>query len=335
MKKTKSPIWLERIEFYSYNFDEKDEAIEHFDYDDGRRDFLIDRNLCGIAAHLMFDNLSDDKGVRRVVSLSLIDITMREEVALRKIKLRMTKDELLGHLYVNFPIETVPLRGGHHYKLVVSDETTGIALFETNLHFYDRDQLGKPKKWYTPLAGGIRIQGMDELYKMLPTIDYYNHYVRFNLRVNFNHRLLKILPALELRLYYPDGLTTDTMFEEPQYDYKGRDYDSYYVEYPFTTSDENNGVFYGELLCMGTPIGGIVFDTMKTSVEGTWSGDELAVIPRYTPQKGIRRLDELISAEKEKYFSEDTELKKLIRELIEERNIDDEEEDNDREETIS
>ena len=78
--KQKSPIDVVKIQFYTYAKEQTDDltSVSKFPFDD-RCDFIADSSLGGIAVKIDVNNLRSDSGVRRNVTLTLVDTTGRLE----------------------------------------------------------------------------------------------------------------------------------------------------------------------------------------------------------------------------------------------------------------
>ncbi len=255
MKRT-SAISIDFIRLYAHTISEKDDtvSIDRFPYDD-RHDFYVDETFGGIAAQI---KLSDNRNGRRAqsdVSLTVVDVSTRCEVAFSKIKVNLDMEECCKDYYVCFPAETSELKAGHTYRLIASDDTASQTLATSVFHLFGASTLGHPTEWYEVCNGGIRPAWENNLYKTTTTVDHHDYYVRFNLSHRFGAMPPAILPELEMRLHYPDGRYVSVLFREPKC-LSPEDFDdnNWFVEYPFTTTLDINGVFYAELLCMEFPI---------------------------------------------------------------------------------
>ena len=182
--KRKSPISIDRIQFCAYKCYETEDLvfIDQFFYED-RHDFLVDKFLGGIAIKLKISNKRYDKGARRNVSLSLVDMTARCDVATQQIKVCLAIDGFKD-CYAYFPAETSGLVGGHTYKLLVCDETASETLTERIFHLFDKSTMKNPTEWYEICDGGIRPAWKTDLLKSLNTVDSHDYYVQFNLAPN-------------------------------------------------------------------------------------------------------------------------------------------------------
>lgn len=290
--KRKSPISIDYLRFYTYNTDEKDDLvfIDQFPFDD-RHDFLVDEFFSGIAVRIDLSNDCNGKGVRRCVTLSLVDATIRCVVSSRTVKVNMSKDEFFKDYYVCFPADEADLKPGHTYKMVTADDTASQTLGESIFHLFDGKRLGHPSEWYEVCDGGVRPAWKDELYKTIRTIDTHDYYVRFNLGQKFGYMLPNVLPELEMRLYYPGGQHVAIRFREPMRSEPENCKDGgWFVEYPFATVGESNGVFYAELLCMEYPIAGFVFDSNGPDERGKWFGRDIEPFEEYTPEAACERM---------------------------------------------
>ncbi|MDE5641940.1 MAG: hypothetical protein K2I56_00445 [Muribaculaceae bacterium] len=299
--KRKSPISVDVVQFYTYNCDETDDLvfIEQFPYD-ARHDFLVDKNFAGIAAKVEVWNNRFDKGVRRNISLTLVDTTVRCEVATQTVKINLSADDFKD-CYIHFPAETSGIVGDHTYKLIVRDETAGLPLTESIIHLLDKATMGDPTEWYQICDGGIRPSWESDVFKSINTIDSHEYLVRFTVAPEMRCRLLSVMPELEVRLYYPDGKYVKVFFKEPFC----RNLESYkdnrwLIECPFETADEINGVFYAELLCMEYPIAGFAFNTVNDEdMRGTWFGYDIEPIDEYSPLAAKALIDKRLNRNSE------------------------------------
>ncbi|MDE7080189.1 MAG: AAA family ATPase [Muribaculaceae bacterium] len=280
----KSPISVDIIQFYTYNCDETDDSafIERFPYDD-RHDFLVDGNFAGIAVRIEVCNNRPDKGARRNISLTLVDMTLRCTVATQTVKVNLAADGYKD-VCLNFPAEPSGIAGDHTYKLAVRDQTAGLPLAESVIHLLDKSTMGDPTEWYRICDGGIRPSWGNDVYRSLNTIDTHEYLVRFVVSPEICCLLLPVMPELEVRLYYPDGENVKVFFREPfccnPESYKDN---RWTIECPFGTAGDINGVFYAELLCMEYPVAGFVFDSLSDEdIRGVWFGHEIEPMDEYS-----------------------------------------------------
>lgn len=322
----KSPIYVGQIQFYTYNQDQVDDLalINQFPFDD-RSDFIADPSLAGIAVKICATNERFDSGVRRNVTLTLVDVTSRCEVASQPLKIILRRQECFKDYYAHFPADDII--PGHTFKLIIDDPIASHTIDQRVFRLIDANPLPHPVDWYGVCDGGVRPAWEDKLYKSLTTDDGQKYYVRFNIEQKLGYRLPSVLPELELRLYVPDEEQPLVMFAEPRSmnsdDYKDN---IWYVEYPFTTAYDRNGTFYAELLCMEYPIAGFVFATDVETETGKWYGTDIEPLDEYSPDAVIDRwlathhqdspattsetldfdklLDDFIAEEKEKSGSE-------------------------------
>lgn len=293
MIKRKSPITVSEVRFCSIDPDEADCTMfaEQFIYDK-RHDFLVDSNFCGIAAKIMLDRKPAEKGIRRSISLCLVDNSMRCEVATRQIKVSMGKDIYFKDICACFTSDSIELKAGHTYKLVIKDESSSETLAVETIHLFGREH-GNPEDWYTVVDGGVTpTWECHTLYKSLKTINDHDYYVRFDINQNFGVKLPEILPEMEVRLHYPDGGRVDVRFMEPLcFDF---DDNRYFVQCPLMTTDDETGVFYAELLCMQYVLAGFAFGTNLEDEKGIWFGNEIEPLDEYSPDAAKERLRKLL-----------------------------------------
>lgn len=316
--KQKSPISVGKIQFYTYNCDQIDDLvfIEQFPYDN-RTDFLVNRSLGGVAVKIEIENERSGKGARRNVAFQLVDVTARCEVAVKSARISLRESDSFKNEYVYFPANSYEIKPGNTYKLLVSDLTASQTLYERVFHLFDKDSLPHPVDWYAVCDAGIRCPWGDELYKTVKAEDCQQYYVRFNITQKFGSMLPSILPQLEMRLFYPNGRYVEINFSEPQYtDSEHYKSGERFVEFPFTTISEYNGVFYAELLCMEYPIAGFVFDSNADNDQGTWSGKYLKPLEEYSLEAAGARWADGCAEGDESASEEDDKFIKLLDEFI-------------------
>lgn len=137
--KRKSPISVDRIQFYTYDRKQIDELnyINKFPYDD-RHDFLVGRCLGGIAVKTEVSNNRYDKGARRNVSFSLVDMTKRCEAAKQQVRISLSKDDFKD-CYIYFPAETsgacrrgIPTNLWYATRLPLKRSPRALSIYSTN-----------------------------------------------------------------------------------------------------------------------------------------------------------------------------------------------------------
>lgn len=292
--KRKSPISVEKLQFYLYECYEKDDLVfvDQFEFDD-RHDFATGDSIGGIAVRAELLNNCFDKGVRRIISFTLVDITTRCVTASQNYKVSIKADYFKnGYLY--FPAESSAIEAGHDYKLIVADDKTGETLAEDVIHLFDVTEMGSPDGWYEVCEGGVRPGWQDDLYKSLNTVDEHDYLVQFNISPNMGRRLPAVMPELEIRIHYPDGKYVKNFFKEPFCrGVENFDDNHWSVAAWFETIGDINGVFYTELLCMDYAIGGFVFDTTSgNDVRGSWSGSGIEPLDEYSSAAAVKRIEE-------------------------------------------
>ena len=318
--KQKSPIDVVKIQFYTYAKEQTDDltSVSKFPFDD-RCDFIADSSLGGIAVKIDVNNLRSDSGVRRNVTLTLVDTTERLEVDSLSLKINLCKQEWLKEQYARF--RAVDIKSGHIYKLVVCDPIASQTLYERVFRIIDQTKLPHPSEWYKVCDGGIRPAWESNLYKTIQTANGQCYYVRFNVEYKLGYLLSTLKPELELHLHFPDGEETVVEFREPmclsEDDYKEN---LWYVEFPFSTSYDRNGVFYAELLCMEYPIAGFAFDTDVADERGKWFGRDIQPLDEYSPEAASERWASSTPRAEDCQLPESDDFDKLLDQFISEQN---------------
>lgn len=294
----KSPIYIDEVQLCAFTFSEIQIVgglLRDLTFDK-RHDFVSDIYMAGIAARIDFCNRHYNdlipKGVRRDIDLSIIDITTRCEIASKQLKLNIRKDILAVTAYVDFPASETDFEAGHTYKLAVWDTKASSLLGEYIFHFFSQDELGHPSEWYTAQSAGLRPEYEGEIiYTSVDCPDYTDLNIRFNLKQNFGYNMPKILPEVELRLYYPCGSRVESYFIEPQcIDFNTN---CYMAEFPFYTHHFGSGIYYAELLCMQYPVAGFVFSTSGSERKGEWTGKGIEPLEEYSPETARARYDNI------------------------------------------
>lgn len=308
---------LERCKYYYEKCD-----IEKWPYD-GRRDFLVDGYSEGIAVKLGLYN-ERDKGARRNMKLTLVDMTSRCEIASERLKVNFRSDDVCQWTVVAFTTGSTDLVGGHTYKLIVTDLTSDMVLSDTMFRLLDQNTLGDPEEWYEVISGGVKQQWETETYKVMNTVSSYEYYVRFKLSPSLWTKFPSVYPELELRLYYPGGENITTDFKEPIFmGIKNFEDNTLTVDFPFNTIN-GAGIFYAELRCMERPIAGFVFDTKSAEMPGEWVGEELLPMYKYSPSAASQRLKMFLKSE-DSETDLDREFERLLNDFIGYKPDDDEE----------
>jgi len=297
--KQKSPISMEEILFRSYNFNEKSEieAESNLGFDDFifdlRRDFLIDKDFAGIAVRLGFMNqrylvTGKERGVRRKVSVTLIDATKRVVISTKEIRVAIKGEDPYATFYVDFPAESSAFASGHTYKVVVRDEGVSEVITEEVIHLFGTENLGNPANWYEIENACVIPEGETEPYRYIKLKNYDDYRIKFYMTSRISHLLPMILPELEVRIYFPEEVKIISRFVEPR-KINSSDPD-YYVEVPSYVLGTYSGTYYAELLCMEYPVAGFVFSVEGPVRKGMFKDEDLKPLEEYSKEGADNRL---------------------------------------------
>ena len=290
-----NPLRLSNIQLENKTVDSVDAmkrpSILEFD---SRSDFEIEPvTPSNLSVLLTFTNgrlLSTDSrnssGIRRRVSLNIMDITAGAIIHTHLIRVNIPRDEYMRVRNVDLPFSINNLNTDHSYKILVRDECSKKLLGEKMFHLFDTTVLGsRPYDWYIAKSGGIIPEWGDRICLCVLTDQTYTHTVRFNLDGNFSQDPLKF-PELEIRIYGPAG-KIESSFVTPQSDHYGAT--DFYVEKSVFLNHENQGIYYAELLCMDYPVAGFAFSTAHTIEYGAWTGQYLKHIEEYSLDEATNR----------------------------------------------
>lgn len=293
--KKESPLNVDDVQFCSFSTDPNTiNNLRNLDFD-CRQDFLIDEEFAGIAVKIDFSNFRyfthiSCRGIRRKVSVTLIDSTIRRETDSRQITVSMPAENPYRTAYIGFPVSSAELISGHTYTVAVRDDTASVLIETKVFHLYGQQQFSHPAGWYSVETAGIRPEEGNTLYRTLKGMEKSLLNVRFDIEPLFGDNFPAILPELEIRLYYPENERIRTRFSEPEcLDFKTR---RYYVEMPFYSSSLYRGVYYAELLCMEYPIAGFTFSSDGNRSRGPLYGEEIKPLEEYTYENACRRFEQ-------------------------------------------
>ncbi len=350
MKHVNNPLTLSKLQLRTNDAESNvTKSCPDIKLFDDRHDFLMGPDQSAIAVLMTFINercLTSDRprGIRRPVSITLLDVTECCVIKSTVIKVNISKDDIIGIYRADLPFAYADINSDHTYKVLVRDESSKIILGESIFHMFDEKRCGKVDKWFAVESGGISPEYTNYLYRSLEATEMTYHKVRFNVWAQFREDPL-IMPELEIRAYFPNG-KIETRF--CSLICAGVSMREYYVEMPFFIAfDNEKGVCYAELLCMNRAIAGFVFSTAGMTDEGCWCGTGLECLEEYSLDAATERLRTSLFDEKqrqeEEWMMEDEkeedEFERALQEFIssnsEDDNTDMEEEDPSANETVA
>ena len=207
MTSNNNTLTLNTLYVNAYDFN--DEIADNFpasELFDARSDFDYGTDLKGVAVLMTIVNERffkgrNTSGVRRRVSVSLIDDDERNIVSDASVLVNIPRGRMSQEIRVDLPLSYSDIVTSGRYRIVVRDESSKKIIGEKKIYFYDRLYLGKrPDKWYEPLKGGLMPDDDETLYKQ------YCVYPRTFGRVSFILRdNMKIPKATSL---HQNGLNT-------------------------------------------------------------------------------------------------------------------------------
>jgi len=290
----KLPITLSTIKLSAYNTDSPvAKSYPGIAFFDDRRDFSMNLRQSALAVLLYFSNQSPH-GVRRPVSVALVDDDTSKVVSTTTVRVNIPKDELGTNIRVDFPFAYADIDRNHTYNICVRDDKSGAILGFRSFHMYDELYCGKPLvDCFTATMGGMAEPGKNAFYRSIDAenLEYYE--VRFKLQADFLE-MPWTMPEMEIRIYYPDGKVESRFCELECENY---DMDEYLVTVPFLMESRKSGICYAELVLLDTAIAGFVFNTDASPVAEAWMGKELYILDEYSLEAASKRYKELASNE--------------------------------------
>lgn len=297
MKQKKSPISALSICVTTHCV-EGAKRINELEFDN-RNDFSINRELKGVAAELAFYNErraepGSCRGIRRRVTVSLVDMVERRVLAATEAPVVIPRDEVMTIVSVNLPAGYDDVVHDRCYKIVVKDKATGDLLADKIIRFYDETVLGTPDMWYSVTKSGVVQDGYDSLCRSISTGDMEVFKVRFMLEQHFGSKQPAVMPEVEIRFYDCDG-NVHCSFVEP-----GRDCtDGLSATAEFFTREYYSGICYAELISMDHVVAGMVFNTAGPLIIEEWSGDDLTPLDEYSTEAAVERYNRATGDETE------------------------------------
>jgi len=311
---------------YVNAYDFNDEIADNFpasELFDARSDFDYGTDLKAVAVLMTIVNERffkgrNTSGVRRRVSVSLIDDDERNIVSDASVLVNIPRGRMSQEIRVDLPLSYSDIVTSGRYRIVVRDESSKKIIGEKKIYFYDRLYLGKrPDKWYEPLKGGLMPDDDKTLYKQYCVYPGTFGRVSFILRDNMKIPVL-LKPEVEVRFTFGDSSQQSHFVTPERIEY---DTDEYRVTAPFVANELNRGLSYAELICMDYPIAGFTFTTCGEAIEGAAEGEFLESIEEYDNEKGLQRFLKSVKATEsddtaECQTPEDSEFDKLLDDFI-------------------
>lgn len=302
MKKIENPLSLSAILLNAHSQD-SEIAVNYPGEElfDLRHDFLMGPEQSSLAVLMIFANerslmSNPQAGVRRKISVSLINATEKTLIRTNEMTVSMGKYDETKSIRVDFPFLYYEINQDHTYKVRVRDENSHKILGEKSFLMFDEDCNGKiVSEWFDFYEGGISPYYMNSLHRSYCSENMYYNIVRFNLHTAFKKMPL-ILPEVEVRVYYPNGEIESRFRQIECYDF---DTNEYYIEMPFFVTEQNKGVCYAEVICLDYPVAGIVFSTSVSTVysDEPWRGEDLRCLEEYSLDAAVSRFQKTLQPE--------------------------------------
>lgn len=265
---------------------------------DTRHDFMISQPELMLAVRMVFANeraLADDasKGIRRKVTVSLIDADTNKLYATTTASVAIKAGSFCGQVTVTLPFKYDDVDFNHSYRVVVRDLHSKQTLGYNDLWLFPRFLSGVyATDLLKPDYAGFAPNFTTLLHKSIDAEPMEFHYVRFFLTPDERAQLSEIVPEMEVRVLFPDG-SMETRFVAPE-EYPLAWEKTFLINVPFFLTPSRKGLTYTELLCFDEVIAAFIFDTAGETRLGSWHDDELAPIDHYSFDDIARHAKELL-----------------------------------------
>lgn len=299
---------------------------------DNRSDFAITPTQSVLAVLLQFSNLrmlhqSAPSGIRRPVSVSLIDTEDKHVVCSSTLTVRMKRNERECVVRTHLPMDFNDIDLEHSYKVCVCDVKSGRMLARRNIRLFDVSRWGESvTDCFMPLQGGLIKCDGTAFYKALRVQNHGYFKVEFCLNVHFAETPLE-MPEMEIRLHYANGLV-DSRFGTLEV--LDDDEELFQIDVSFHADQSRKGIGYAELRCMDEVVAGFAFSTNADEKQKAWNFDELTSFRDLSPEAAMKRFKtQTLSSEKETADDSYDEFDKLLDEFLETRHHPDVDEEDD------
>lgn len=290
---------------------------------DQRRDFILTPQSAKLAIRMTFANercLNGriGNGIRRRVSVILTDASNQNLHTVISVSVNLKYGECYGNAHACLPIDFSKVDFAHPYTIMVRDQKSGQVLGEREIRFFRRLHCGTyTAEILTPVHAGIEPNFSAALYKSYDADLMAYHYVRFHLVPKASASLPAFLPEMEVMAYFPDG-TVESKFIAPVRDEDDAYPEIYRVSAPIFMTQSKKGVGYAELICLGAPIAGIVFNTYGDTAYGPWYAPDMDPLDEYSLRAAAERLENAIDGcrEEEPKALDDDDFERALEEFI-------------------
>lgn len=329
MKDKKLPISLSQIllTVQDHDFVPTPSSLSALVFD-RRHDFIIADHDPILAVRMVFANercLDGDfsKGIRRKVSVSLINANNHNLVVTTSSTLNIRRCRFCQELIISLPINYDEIDFKHTYSVIVRDLKSGQYLGEQSLRFFNQFHYHTTiTNILKPVSGGVEPDYTTMLHKSFDADVMSYHNVRFQLTPFDLLPLPIFLPEMEVRIHFPDG-SVESSFVIPETD-SDDEYDKfYYVSAPFFMCDAKKGICYAELICFDEAIAGFVFKTDGETIRGPWLDADMEILDEYSLEEATRRFkksmdddSDATSAEDDSTGMTDEDFEKALEEFI-------------------
>lgn len=320
MKENHIPYSLSQILFTvpESDFRPTDSALSQLSFDN-RRDFVVAGPDPILAINMIFANdrcFAGDlsRGIRRKVLVSLTDTDAHRLLASTVVSINIERGCLSRTETLWLPVEIDDDIPSLHFAVEVRDMKTGYLFTRQALRFFSRFP---EQKFITdmlkPVEGGIVPNFSTALYKSFDAEVSAYHQVRFYLEPQDRDNLPRVIPEMEVRIYFPDG-TIESRIVAPVTEFDSCEGELYRILTPVYMTDAKKGISYAELVCLDEAIAGFVFNTAGEITVGSWHGKDMAILEEYSLEEAFNRFRAAIDGEGDK--TSDDEFEKALDQFI-------------------
>lgn len=286
-----NPLVLSALHLCTMEKNDEDDPDFFCQEFDGRRHFVLTPRQQSMAALLTLTNArrlhsTHAPGLRRTITASLIDTTDNEVIHTRTKQVYLPKGKTSDTYCMIFPFSFDKINPDHGYMVRVTENKHHQLLGEERFRLFDPTRCGEhPHAWYKAVKGGISHAAGDQLYTAIDTNENEYYKVQFVFEPDFKE-MPRILPEVEVRIYFPDG-SMEAHFCTPEK--TSYEFDEYCASMPFFMNRDRRGVCYAEVICMDYGFAGFTFSTCMRGEYGGRDHGQLRVLDVYSLDAATER----------------------------------------------
>ena len=227
----------------------------------------------------------DDQPIRRKITISVINPCENDDEVYRSSFYIVMGKGLLQKTYrKDIELNYFDISQYTGLKIIVTNETENCRIGMYDLNLIDIHDIEENRcQWVNVIKGVLGAHDSHYLSTTLSKLPCCSIYFSASSKFDFTSDQMT---EFEIRLYHPDGMI-ESSIQSPKCSHYAPEDEHYYLSIIENFAFHTNGVHYAELLCLGVPVAGFLFNVGNEEREGDWDDVyNLNPIDNYTPEKG-------------------------------------------------